>query len=284
MVKYSYTAYGEIQEISGAFASTIGAYNPFRYKGYYYDTETSMYYCKSRYYVPEWGRFLTPDSFEYLDPTSIIGLNLFAYCSNNPIGITYSGFSVGRSASGRMASSIVRNLVNNSTIKGGFGKANRIKTNSVLMTNKVIFSLIKDPTMAKALGNITYGVTVQHNSPETFYSFSNVGKDGSSVGFGTNFGNWYGYSAYLTSDIGFGSSWQLTPWLTGSSGWSLENGISFSGGFINGNTTHEVTISVGNGVLAGYAACALVAAIPAPGARVVAGIAAGIIFIVDLFK
>ena len=85
VVKYSYTAYGEIQEISGAFASTIGAYNPFRYKGYYYDIETSMYYCKSRYYVPEWGRFLTPDSFEYLDPTSIIGLNLFAYCSNDPI-------------------------------------------------------------------------------------------------------------------------------------------------------------------------------------------------------
>ncbi len=47
--------------------------------------ETSMYYCKSRYYVPEWGRFLTPDSFEYLDPTSIIGLNLFAYCNNDPV-------------------------------------------------------------------------------------------------------------------------------------------------------------------------------------------------------
>ncbi len=47
--------------------------------------ETIMYYCKSRYYVPELGRFLTPDSFEYLDPTSIIGLNLFAYCSNDPV-------------------------------------------------------------------------------------------------------------------------------------------------------------------------------------------------------
>ena len=51
----------------------------------YYDIETSVYYCKSRYYVPEWGRFLTPDSFEYLDPTSIIGLKLFAYCSNDPV-------------------------------------------------------------------------------------------------------------------------------------------------------------------------------------------------------
>ena len=51
----------------------------------YYNIKTSVYYCKSRYYVPEWGRFLTPDSFEYLDPTSIIGLNLFAYCNNDPV-------------------------------------------------------------------------------------------------------------------------------------------------------------------------------------------------------
>ncbi len=57
--------------------------------------ETSMYYCKSRYYVPEWGRFLTPDSFEYLDPTSIIGLNLFAYCNNDPVNYRQRPVSFG---------------------------------------------------------------------------------------------------------------------------------------------------------------------------------------------
>lgn len=48
MVKYGYTVYGTILEITDSLAGT-----PFRYEGYYYDAETSMYYCKSRYYVPE---------------------------------------------------------------------------------------------------------------------------------------------------------------------------------------------------------------------------------------
>ena len=54
-------------------------------RGYYYDTETKLYYLKSRYYDPEVGRFISPDSIEYLNPDSINGLNLYAYCSNNPV-------------------------------------------------------------------------------------------------------------------------------------------------------------------------------------------------------
>ena len=63
----------------------IGNINPFRYKGYYYDTDTEMYYCKSRYYVPELCRFISPDSIEYLDPSNINGMNLYAYCNNDPV-------------------------------------------------------------------------------------------------------------------------------------------------------------------------------------------------------
>ena len=99
-----------------------------------------------------------------------------------------------------------------------------------------------------------------------------------------NLGNWYGSSFYVSSDYGFGSSWQVTPWVTVSYGWSLDNGISISGGIIVGDTTHEITVSVGNGTLLGYAVCARVAALPAPGARAVAATAACIIFIVDLFN
>ncbi len=84
VVKYEYTAYGKIISITGSLSGTIGQYNPFRYKGYYYDRETNMYYCNSRYYVPEWCRWLTIDSVEYLEPGSINGLNLYTYCSNNP--------------------------------------------------------------------------------------------------------------------------------------------------------------------------------------------------------
>ena len=63
----------------------IGHRNPFRYRGYYYDTTSGFYYLKSRFYDPETGRFLSPDSVEHLDHETIGGLNLYAYCNNNPV-------------------------------------------------------------------------------------------------------------------------------------------------------------------------------------------------------
>ena len=54
-------------------------------RGYYYDTETELYFLKTRYYDPEVGRFISVDGIEYLDPETINGLNLYAYCNNNPV-------------------------------------------------------------------------------------------------------------------------------------------------------------------------------------------------------
>ena len=71
------------QEIGDA--AHIGNKNPFRYRSYYFDTETELYYLKSRYYDPELGRFITIDDISYLDPETINGLNLYAYCGNNPV-------------------------------------------------------------------------------------------------------------------------------------------------------------------------------------------------------
>ena len=85
MVKYSYDAWGALKNIEDTSSSGIGKLNPFRFKGYYYDNESSMYYCKTRYYVPQWGRWLSPDSIEYLNPESVNGLNLYIYCENDPI-------------------------------------------------------------------------------------------------------------------------------------------------------------------------------------------------------
>ena len=82
VVKYGYTAYGKITSITGSLANTIGAYNPFRYKGYYYDTETNMYYCNSRYYVPEWCRWLNGDETDFTNFTSIKEMNMFSYLNN----------------------------------------------------------------------------------------------------------------------------------------------------------------------------------------------------------
>ena len=53
-------------------------YNPFRYRGYYYDVETGLYYLQSRYYNPEWGRFINADAY-ISTGQGLIGNNMFAY-------------------------------------------------------------------------------------------------------------------------------------------------------------------------------------------------------------
>lgn len=81
--KYSYTAFGEC--IVKVNEGGIAEKNPIRYRGYYYDEEMSLYYLKSRYYDPVTGRFITIDDISYIDPETINGLNLYAYCNNNPV-------------------------------------------------------------------------------------------------------------------------------------------------------------------------------------------------------
>ena len=90
--RYFYLAYGEavVLNLNGSDnydATFIGNVNPFRYRGYYYDTETSLYYLNSRYYDPETGRFINADdaSMLMLGMSTLGGTNLFAYCLNNPI-------------------------------------------------------------------------------------------------------------------------------------------------------------------------------------------------------
>ena len=86
VVEYTYDAWGKVLSVTGSQASTIGQYNPFRYRSYYYDTETGFYYLQSRYYDPTVGRFLNADHPELVGANGgIQGYNLFAYCNNNPV-------------------------------------------------------------------------------------------------------------------------------------------------------------------------------------------------------
>ena len=59
--------------------------NPIRYRGYYYDTDIGLYYLNARYYSPELRRFISPDNTAYLDSENANGLNLYAYCCNDPV-------------------------------------------------------------------------------------------------------------------------------------------------------------------------------------------------------
>ena len=81
---YRYDPFGKILNLSSL--TSIGKLNPFRYRGYYYDTESNLYYLNSRYYNPEIGRFINADDIDYLGAdSSPLSYNLFAYCLNNPV-------------------------------------------------------------------------------------------------------------------------------------------------------------------------------------------------------
>lgn len=84
VVQYTYDAWGKLLSTTGSMASTLGLYNPLRYRGYVYDTELGLYYLQSRYYNPTWGRFINADALVSTGQ-GILGNNMFAYCNNNPV-------------------------------------------------------------------------------------------------------------------------------------------------------------------------------------------------------
>ena len=77
---YTYDAWGKLLTSTGDMADI----NPLRYRGYFYDTETGLYYLKSRYYAPEVGRFINPDAYASTGQ-GILGLNMFTYCICSPV-------------------------------------------------------------------------------------------------------------------------------------------------------------------------------------------------------
>ena len=87
---YEYDAWGNVISITDNNGNAItnpnhiGNLNPFRYRGYYQDTETGLYYLMSRYYDPITHRFINADGY-FQSGTSILDANTFAYCGNNPV-------------------------------------------------------------------------------------------------------------------------------------------------------------------------------------------------------
>ena len=86
ILEYTYDAWGN-HSVTWTYLTmeTMQAgVNPFRYRGYYYDTDTGLYYLQSRYYNPAWGRFLNADGL-LSTGTGLLGYNMYAYCNNNPV-------------------------------------------------------------------------------------------------------------------------------------------------------------------------------------------------------
>ena len=81
---YTYDAWGKCT-VTNATGFTVGTENPFRYRGYYYDQETQLYYLQSRYYDAETGRFINADAFATTNLYNALAVNVYTYCRNNPV-------------------------------------------------------------------------------------------------------------------------------------------------------------------------------------------------------
>ena len=84
VVSYGYDAWGAPLWCTGELAETLGKVQTFRYRGYVFDEETGLYYLRSRYYNPRWGRFVNADNYILAD-NGKGGVNIFLYCNNSPI-------------------------------------------------------------------------------------------------------------------------------------------------------------------------------------------------------
>jgi len=89
---YEYDSWGKVISIKNNLGneitntSHIAIINPFRYRSYYYDSETGLYYLNSRYYNPVWGRFINADSFISTGIGTLCN-NMYIYAGNNSINM-----------------------------------------------------------------------------------------------------------------------------------------------------------------------------------------------------
>ncbi len=82
VVSYGYDAWGAPLWCTGELAETLGKVQPFRYRGYVFDEETGLYYLRSRYYNPQWGRFVNADAHMSFSKKNT-AYNLYSYCNNS---------------------------------------------------------------------------------------------------------------------------------------------------------------------------------------------------------
>ena len=239
VVKYRYDAWGKCVVDATTTNTELANLNPFRYRSYYFDTETGFYFLKTRYYDPEIGRFMTIDSISYLAPYKTNGLNLYAYCNNNPI--KYIDFT------------------------GNFAWIN---SSIEIYASQTLFSLTNSKITESLIGNFSIALTakkdVEYSTGDKrglLYLSHSIGKDNvvtewgetsDEYAIGINLFDWFGIGLKANDSINVGASIELTP--------ALEFGVEIgrSGIGINAsfgtNQTIDISANLGWLTLAGIAA------------------------------
>ena len=180
--RYEYDPFGVCTEYT---QNNFVKLNPFRYRGYFYDDVSGMYVLKTRYYDPVTAQFLSPDHPDYLDPETIGGIDLYAYCLNNPI--------IYIDSNGSVPISVWSNIFGFATdLSSGFG---RLMLNASIKAFESIagVSMYLFDDLGGAVFNPAYLKGIAHANKLLYGGkvLSTIGKAGKYAGY-----------AFLTLDIG----------------------------------------------------------------------------------
>ncbi len=188
------------------------------YRGYYFDDESGLYYLKSRYYNPEWGRFISADAFADTGQ-GVIATNMYAYCENNAVNrVDYNGNSW------EEIKTSFRNLYNGakSFCERVFGFGNCISFSSSVVSSVKNYGIVTVVEGTKIQGNVPYG---NLNKPINF--FTKTSFNNSSISFGAGYRLIFSKRASFSSDIGFGI-----------------NGVELSTSFQFGSVSKDISLSL----------------------------------------
>ena len=254
IARYDYSAYGEYksvwmpEEVPSAQIqrnNRVRNANPFDYRGYYYDTETGLYYCQSRYYDPEVDRWLNADSVLIGIGGDFRGNNLFTYCINNPVNFCdpmgyWPDWDV-LFNSNFLQKMIQPPMVDTSLLKRAVSRASVNHVNRIHVTTPE--AMLDGGTFIGKVG-VSATVTEQDNEPGLLYTYEDIGNDEIKTGAGVNIGGWLGTGIGSSSEGNVFINAQVTPWVHG------EVSIGYDGvgavlGVDVGNTSYDFEVKGG---------------------------------------
>ena len=219
VVGFTYDAYGNCT-VSGN--ATLAQWCKIRYRGYYFDTETGLYWVQTRYYNPEWCRWISPASAGNIAPRIAGGINL--YTSYEPAN---------KATSPKISSPIRKGLVSQNAIINAANKA--INQHIV----KVYETTHLGPNPIARVLDVSYTISMASATPRGFYEFISRGNEGTKRGVGYN-----GNEVYYTDDSA-GFTLKVADNSHIGMEFDLTDGITFSAGVDKDNVSFEDSVTIG---------------------------------------
>ena len=125
---YEYDAWGNLTTCEE------NVHNRFKFNGQQYDPISQQYYLRARYYNPVIGRFTQEDSY------NVDGLNLYAYCRNNPVSYVDPSGNICDSAAETIRKKILTNKATINERKKYEAYIRNKARNGIELSDKQIFA------------------------------------------------------------------------------------------------------------------------------------------------